>query len=382
MSYKENKNFKFKVVDSVIVLILAVMFLLGGMFFAKYKETKAFFNIEDTSVDYIIQMPSKSQIDEIGNMKHVESITPYLYNVIDSEINSKTVRFGFYIVETAADLGRTTFSDSLLIKKSTESYDNELFVSDDFAKANSLKLGDELTLNVYSQRIKYNVKAIYFGDRRNVGGVVFAIKTGDLEKAIDLRYGADYKYSGAYIHSNNCAETEKWLKEYKPLGDLRSRDEFDSDELYQAYLENRNKTDYTLTTFYKDKYLKTTHNRYDGEMNRNKILFIVVQAVSFIAMLIYIAARVFGYFRTEVAKDIRHAYSQKQEKKMFSKYLLVVLVLSVVLAIGLMTLNGVIFGIGMFESANILGFMLAILPSILVWAVQAVALKKRFFSKS
>ena len=379
MRNQANKNFKFKIIDLIIIPIIFIMFLLGGMFFSNYKQTKAYFNIEKTSVDYIIQTPSKEQVNEINGMEHIESVTPYLYSAVDSKINSKTVRVSLFIVEKSEDLAKTPFSDELLIEQSQTSYDNELFVSDDFAKTNSLEIGDELTLNVYSQSINYKVKAIYSGDKRSVGGVAFALKTGDLLQAIELKYGTDYKYSGAYISSNHHSETEKWLEDYKPLGDLRSREEFASDELYQIYLENREQTDYTLTTFYKDKYLQEAHNRYDGELNKNQLLFIAVQALSFVAVTIYLAFRVFDYLKTEVIKDIRNNYSSKQEQEMFSTYFVSVLCLNVLLAIVLSALNTLIFDIGIFAIVNILGCALAILPVAFIWILQAFVMKKRFF---
>lgn len=380
MGNKANKNFKFRIIDLIIIPLLLVMFLLGGLFFNNYKGTKAYFNIEKTSVDYIIQTPSKEQVNEINGMEHIESVTPYLYSAVDSKINSKTVRVSLFILEKGEDLAKTPFSDELLIEQSQISYDNELFVSDDFAKTNSLEIGDELTLNVYSQSINYKVKAIYSGDKRSVGGVAFAIKTGDLLQAIELKYGTDYKYSGAYISSNNHSETEKWLEDYKPLGDLRSREEFASDELYQIYLENRDKTDYTLTTFYKDKYIEEAHNRYDGEVNRNKSLFIVVQLLSFISIGVFLAVRAFGYLKTEVSKDKRNNFSYKQEQGMFSKYFILMLCVSVLVAMGLVALNAVIFGIKVFEIINILGLILTVLPIVVVWLLQIAILKKRFYS--
>ena len=380
MGNKANKNFKFRIIDLLIIPLLLVMFLLGGIFFNNYKDTKAFFNIDKTFVDYIIQTPSKEQVNEINGMDHVESVTPYLYSAVDSKINSKTVRVSLFIVEKSEDLAKTPFSNNLLLQQSQTSYDNELFVSDDFAKANSLELGDEIVLNVYSQSIKYKVKAIYSGDRRNIGGVAFAIKTGYLSQAIEIKYGTNYKYSGAYIDSNNHSETEKWLENYKPLGDLRSREEFASEELYQIYLDNRNKTDYTLTTFYKDKYIEEAHNRYDGEVTRNKSLFIVVQLISFIAIGTFLAIRAFGYLKTEVAKDKRNNFSYKQEQSMFSKYFILMLCISILVAMGLVALNTMIFGIKLFETINILGFCLSVFPIVVVWFLQIAILKKRFYS--
>ena len=91
-------------------------------------------------------------------MEHIESVTPYLYSAVDTKINSKTVRVNLFIVEKSEDLAKTPFSDELLIEQSQTSYDNELFVSDDFAKTNSLEIGDELTLIVDSQTVNYKVK--------------------------------------------------------------------------------------------------------------------------------------------------------------------------------------------------------------------------------
>ena len=109
MGNKANKNFKFRIIDLIIIPLLLVMFLLGGLFFNNYKETKAYFNIEKTSVDYIIQTPSKEQVNEINGMEYIESVTPYLYSAVDTKINSKTVRVSLFIVEKSEDLAKTPF---------------------------------------------------------------------------------------------------------------------------------------------------------------------------------------------------------------------------------------------------------------------------------
>ena len=145
-------------------------------------------------------------------------------------------------------------------------------------------------------------------------------------------------------------------------------------------MDNRNKTDYTLTTFYKDKYIEEAHNRYDGEVNRNKSLFIVVQLLSFISIGVFLAARAFGYLKTAVSKDKRNNFSYKQEQGMFSKYFILMLCVSVLVAMGLVALNAVIFGIKVFEIINILGLILTVLPIVVVWLLQIAILKKRFYS--
>ena len=126
MGNKANKNFKFRIIDLIIIPILIIMFLLGGLFFNKYKQADAFFNIEKTFVDYIIQTPSKEQVSEIDNLEHIESVTPYLYTASDSNINSKTVRVSLFIVEKNTDLGKTPFSKELLIEESNSNYANEI----------------------------------------------------------------------------------------------------------------------------------------------------------------------------------------------------------------------------------------------------------------
>ena len=56
------------------------------------------------------------------------------------------------------------------------------------------------------------------------------------------------------------------------------------------------------------------------------------------------------------------------------------LCVSVLVAMGLVALNAVIFGIKVFEIINILGLILTVLPIVVVWLLQIAILKKRFYS--
>lgn len=380
MKKKNNKNFKLGFFDLIIIPILAFCFILGGMFYNKYEETKLFYNIEQTSVDYIIQTPSKEQIVEISSMSHIDKVTPYIYSSFDFQKGSKTTRANLFVVEDKKDINFTPFSKELLIEESKNDYANELSISRDFAATHSLRVGDKLTLNIYNQSIDFNVKSIYFEDKRSVGGMLLAVNAGKLNEAIQIQFGNDYKYSGAYIKSNNAIQTEKWLANYKPLGDLLSRDEFDSVELYQIYLDNRDKTDYTLTTFYKNRYLTEIHNRYDSAITEKKVMVAIIQIVSFLAIGILLSFNTFKYLSTEVAKDIRNGFSYSQEQKMFLRYFISIGLIILLFSILFMVINLFINNMALFSIFNLICLLCFLIPIGIVRLGQVLVLKKRFFT--
>ncbi|MBQ3041271.1 MAG: hypothetical protein IJD42_06705 [Clostridia bacterium] len=375
MTKYKNKNFRISIVEIAVVIIVALSFFVGGLLYDSYIQTKDLYNIEKTDVDFIVQSPSDSQVVEMEMLSHIDKVTPYVYYSSDFSVKGKNVKSNLFVIQDKSDLKYTVFSDQLLESEKNVDSKNEIYISNDFASSLSLIPGDEISTIICGQNVKFTIASIYKSDNRQVGGMAIATMSGDVLEALS----GGYKYSGAYIKSNDIAATEDFLESYVPLGDLRSRDEFDSDELYQIYLDKRAETDYTLTTFYRESYLNEVSKRNDSKMLRESLLVFGIMGGCALILFAFYLVRTLMYCKTEVRKDIKNKFSFKQEQSMFNKYfvlnLIVVLLCSVIFAF----VGSLIFDYALLEINNIVAVSSLTIAVIASWIIQRTILKSKFF---
>lgn len=371
----KNTNFKVELLDLVLILFLVMMIIFSGLTYSNYLNSKSYFDIEKTSVDYIIQAPTTEQVLEISHYSDVTTITPYLFFSEDANVNNKSIRLNLYVLEQIESLNKTIFSDELLVSKAKINYENPVFISDDFARVHNLKIGDKISTEILNTNIEFQVQKIFLSDKRTAFGTVIAIKQGQLETAITSNYGSSYKYGGAYIESNDLNKTNKWLKDYQPKGLLKERSEFTSDELYALYLNSFNSTDYTLTTFNRENYVENLHNIVDQEIRRSIIITFTVQVISVLLMIVFINYRTRNYMKTEVVKDKKNNFTFLQEKAMFNKYLINILLISLLSFVLLIVVNILLFELTVFSLNHIVGLVFIVLAIFISKLLQEKKLK-------
>ncbi len=376
MNYR-NKNFKISLCDAVILLFLAISFVLGGFFFNLYEDTSSKYNFAKTSVDFIIPSPSQEQVETMSTLDHIDSIVPYGFVSKTINKDGKSLKTNIYILDNANSISQTVFSDALLISRIKKMPDNAIFLSSKVADALKTHVGDSVEVSVFNNAIDFTVAAIYQDDQRNVGGTVIVTLSGDLENDLP----ENYTYSGAYISSNNTDATKKYLSSYKPLGDLRSRDDFDSDEAYEIYLGSRENTDYTQSIFYREAYLSEISTRNDARLFRELITTIIVDVVGLLLLFIWVVVRTSKYCTNEVRKDIRNNYTIKQEQNMFNTYFVAVAAISVIAMVGFVLITKLIWNISLFSVYNIATAIVCIVLIVISWVIQTNKLNNLFAKK-
>ena len=376
---KKNTNFNISKLELIILpIIIIVCALFIGIFLNKNIEIKQNFNLAETNVDFIIQTPSQEQVNSIEALDNVVSITPYLYTAATLCKNNKIIQTEFFVVMDEKDISKTLFSDSLMREKSTQTFHNPLYIDSIYAQKNNIDLNDEITITVVDTKIKYNVKAIYNSDGRHPNGFVFAIAKNDTKSVLDESYGNQYIYSGAFIDSNNVVETNQYLDTYVPEGDLKTRDDFASDELYQAYLDLRNDTNWKLTTFRTADYLQENHNRYDKSIANNMLLEYIIIVIASLLLIGFILARSIMYAKTEVKKDLKNNYALGDEKKMFCLYFIKIGILTTVLTVISIVCRTLILQLAIFTIVNIVELLLPLFFLLLSYCFIIYFIKRKY----
>ena len=202
-----------------------------------------------------------------------------------------------------------------------------------------------------------------------------ALLQGDVASAV----GTEYTISGAYIDSNDLSMTNAYIDNYVPMGDLRGRDEFESDEMYQIYLEDRESTDFTKTTFYTERYLDELHNRKDSQLIREFLLAIAVITIGLIAVIVFLGLKARLYIKKDVVKDVRNNYSIEQETKMFNGYFVKNLLCYMLICVVSAFVSMLLFG-NQLISAVTIGVLIAVFVAILLVKTANIGKLKREFA--
>lgn len=332
MTKIKNKRLHLSIYDVVFSVLLLVLLLVAGLLFNQYSKIKAQYNISKTDVDFIISAPNAEQVSSMMELDHVESVVPYIYRSVECSNDSKNLKASMYFIEDWDEIDSTVFSDSLLIDDVAFDGERSICISDELASELNLSVGDSVSITVSGSTEEYFVARIYGSDHRNVGGTIIALLSESTTN-----------YSGAYVCSRNTADTRAYLDSYVPLGDLRDRYEFDSDEAYQIYLEDRESADYSNSLFDTEAYLKEVSKRYDSQKSRMLVISTVVYLVAAVIPAVCMLIKSRRYTKKDVRKDVRNNFSLDVEKAMYKSYFSSVMSFCVILSLVAFAITFVFF---------------------------------------
>lgn len=374
MKKYENTNFRVSTPEIIGIIVFACLLAATVFFYKSYSDVKDLFNIEKTEVDFIIQAPSAEQVTEISNLGHIDRIVPYYYRSVDASGKKGRVSSHLFVVENVDDIPYTTLSDALMMKKGSGNGNNSLFVSDDFAKSVGVKVGETIKISVDGTEVSFTIEGIYKSDHRHVGGTLITVKTTDIENAMKSA-----RYGGAFVASNNLSESGSYFaNEYKPQGDIRSRDEFDTDDAYQTYLETRDQSDTTKEAFVTADYVKELSRRNSGKLLRNIIFAIVVAVVAYIILAFIMLVRTNIYTKTNVLRDIKDNFTIDQETRMYRKYFTTLCLYMLVINVSIAVISYFIGWMELVSVVNIAEVCATVVVALILGSGAIKKLKERF----
>ena len=376
MAKIRNKRLHLSAVEFITAFLLLGTLVVSAYFFSQYLDVKKNYNIKDTSVDFIISAPSKDQVSEISALPHVDSVVPYVFRSIEVSNNNKVIETNLYIIENGNDLPSTVFSEKLAVKKSNLNHENALFISQDFAQLSKLNLNDAIDISVEGNSVRFQIAGIYKSDYRNVGGTLIAVLSDDVVSAL----GGTYRYNGAYICSNDVNKTRDYLEDYQPLGDLRSREEFSSDEAYQIYLDER-KNDEGRSVFDREIHLNNVGKRNDARLIRNLLLAIACMIVSLLVVCIATFIRLIGYINKHADNDRRNSFELEQERDMFKSFCVSDVILMIVAYIIALMVSWIVFKVNILSYVSLIGIVIIVLLFIVEYGIAKTKLDAVFAKK-
>lgn len=316
MAKFRNKKLRIKGTELICLILFFIISCASVFFFGEMNETKKVFNISKTNVDYVVQAPSSDQISEIRGMEGVNNVVPYYYRSVSYSGGKKNCNTNLFIIENADDIDYTTFSNQLLQSGKAPSGEMQICITDEFAKNTGLGVGDELTLSIDGTVMQFDISGIYASDYRFVGGSLLTVYNETIASSMKST-----KYSGAYVSSDTSALLDDYFKnEYIPMGDMRTKEEFESEEAYKTYLETRGQSDSSMKTFVTADYMNEVTNRNQAKIWRSMGLMIVMFVAAYLLIMVFIIKQGNGYTNTNVIKDVRDNFTLEQEDQMYSNY--------------------------------------------------------------
>ena len=215
------------------IIIIALNLINGFIFmspYINYKSKKYAYSdfYHNFNIDFDIPSPSKNQINELRKLDFIEKVIPYYYANLTLNYG-KNRNSNILFFDNLEDI-EYIYNDNRLINKVNQT-DNFIYVDYYFIKDSKSKLNDTLKTFINGVEIEFSINGIYKENLYYNNGAEASIwKTEYLNRNIE--------YSGAFIKAKDINLCRNYLsQEYKPLGRLKSRDNFDTEDSYNIHIK-------------------------------------------------------------------------------------------------------------------------------------------------
>ncbi len=225
------------------ILLSAVLAIITGLLFVfpfisqiadNYNSQSVYKN---ASIDFIVPEPSFEQIDELPGSYGIDKVFPFFLTKTAVKADGKSRSTTILLSDSFENVDITMYNSNRLIKQSNSDFDNPILVDWQFCKDTSTDIGDTVSFSIGDTTVEYKIYAIYETNCIYENGAILAQLSTEQKEAI-VQKSQNSGYSGMYISASDYSACQSYLtKDYRPLGRLKDRDRFDSDEQYQVHYD-------------------------------------------------------------------------------------------------------------------------------------------------
>lgn len=225
-----------------VVLCIVTAAITGLLFAFPYVNQQANdYNSQsiykNTDIDFIVPEPSFEQIDELTGEYGIDKVFPYFLTKTEVNVNGKPRTTTVLLSDQMQNIDITMYNAERLIEKADVEYDNPILVDWQFCHDTSADIGDTVSLSIAGNVEEYNIYAIYETNSIYDGGAVL-VAMSDEQKGSINQSSKNNGYSGMYISASDYNACQAFLTtDYRPLGRLKDRELFDSEEQYQVHYD-------------------------------------------------------------------------------------------------------------------------------------------------
>lgn len=275
---KKLKN-SFLIGGVVVLAVLAILsaLTLGGSAISSLSEKYDFESTyTNTTIDFIIPSPNDQQIAELEQSTEtgISVIVPYYTTDASVSINSATENKSSIMLFTSAEKMDATPYCSKRILTGVTAQAGEAVVDHRYAEQYGVAVGDSITFSILGTAYDFNVVAISETNQSYDSGSIAVVLSAEQNQSI-IEQGANY--SGAFVVATDIEVAEVFLlNDYKPLGRMKDRSDFDSDEAYNQHVENFNAADWSKEiTVYADNFSALSVNYLNTETAAKTSIYII-----------------------------------------------------------------------------------------------------------
>lgn len=320
-----------------LILAVALAVITVFLFVSPYVEQQASsYNAQsvykNSDIDFIVPEPSFDQVSELPGTNGVDKVFPFYLTKTEVKVNGKSRTTTVLLSDQYENVGMTMYNDSRLLGKASGDVDNPIFVDWQFSKDTSAKVGDTISFALGGNTVEFTIAAVYETNNIYDGGAILAEITQD-QKDVIAENAKSNGYSGAYISATDYNACRSYLTtDYRPLGRLKNRDQFESEEQYNTHYDAIMSSGYAneITDF------RVRENDLDSKQSSLMILVgALLEAVILIVFNVIMANRGCekGYFK-------KHCIPKGQNvKPYYTISFLFEMIASIILFIGVMFLN-------------------------------------------
>lgn len=225
-----------------IILCVTSAMVVGLLFaFPHITQQASNYNAQsiykNTDMDFIAPEPSYEQVTELQGQNGVDKVFPFYLTKTQVSVNGVSRTTTVLLSDLLQNVGITMYSEARVIEKASAEVENPIYIDWQFAKDTGAKLGDTVSFAINNETAEFQVYAIYETNTIYDGGAILAQIIA--EQAAGIRNNSvNNGYSGMYISAADYSTCRTYLTtDYRPLGRLKDREAFDSDEQYKIHYD-------------------------------------------------------------------------------------------------------------------------------------------------
>ncbi len=233
--YWAKNRILFDILLPIILVVVAVFAFIVPMF-SNLGEARLNTSLyENEKLNFDIPSPSYDQVSLLENETFIESVFPYFYTKVNLYVDGKAHQTNLFFSDAFDKLDQTMYCKSRLIETAKQDFSNPILVDYKFVQDTGVKIGSTVSVSFGTDKIDFQVYAIYETNIYYDGGAVMAKWEGSQKEAI-MALSPRLVYSGAYVQAADHQQCKNYFeKEYKPYGRLKDRSDFDTQEAYDIH---------------------------------------------------------------------------------------------------------------------------------------------------
>lgn len=227
-------------ISLIVVVLVAIM--SSVLFMYPYVEQKSrVYNSQsvynNSNIDFIVPEPSFGQVEEIEGTHGINKVFPYFLTKTGVNLNGKTRTTVVLLSDQFQNIDMTMYNSRRLIRIADEKYENPAYADWEFVNDTGASIGDYVSVTLGERVLEYRIYAIYETNSLYDGGALLVPMTEEIKVAISEK-SKNNGYSGMYVSASDYGACRIYLMtDYRPLGRLKTRDQFETEDQYSVHYD-------------------------------------------------------------------------------------------------------------------------------------------------